>query len=106
MHYANGRSAKVGDLVKGKGYNFKYEITGILISAQPDLSACNCIIAHVSQRSQVWSLLPTGSMEDFRSVISEIDNNYRFPQRIEADLEYGQLDAFVAIDPETGETLS
>jgi hypothetical protein len=72
MHYANGRAAKAGDLVRGKGYNIKHEIVGLLIFANPAATACNCQVATVT---------------------------------IEATVEYGQLDAFVALDPQTGEVL-
>jgi hypothetical protein len=81
MHYANGRAAQVGDLVRGRGYNLKYEFTGILIHAQPEVSACNCQIATMSHHCKVTEKL------------------------LAPDIEYGQLDAFVAINPENGEVL-
>ncbi len=104
MHYSNGRAAKVGDLVRGKGYNFKHEIIGILISAKPAESACNCSVACFGIRSdwpQVfakasaapniegtgWMLVGGGQVE------------------AQSTVEYGQLDAFVALDPNTGEVL-
>jgi hypothetical protein len=116
MHYANGRTAKLGDVVRGKGYNVKHEIIGVLTSAQPQATACNCTVACVTQSSQFCVL---GWKERDREAFS-------FPRRydtsvadantpiwpgqlivgeVRATLEYGQLDAFVALDPMTGEVL-
>jgi hypothetical protein len=37
-HYADGTEAKIGDVVKGKGYNTKHEIIGkVVTTAQPYL---------------------------------------------------------------------
>lgn len=107
MHYANGRAAKVGDIVRGKGYNIKHEITGLLLSANPGAAQCNCTVATVSTASQLkchgWRNQQTGDLafshQDLEGgkvpVISEVV----------ATIEYGQLDAFVALNPETGEVL-
>jgi len=106
MHYKNGRAAKAGDLVRGKGYNIKHEIVGVLIYANPGSSACNCQVATVSTRSAVKCYAypveePTAS--------GELVFGQKFPNAsyagVEATLEYGQLDAFEAIDPQTGEVL-
>lgn len=103
MHYRNGRAAVVGDLVRGKGYNFPYEITGVLISAQPEASACNCSVATVSHKAFAWKGKCGGTTWDtFKEAVA---NDWGLPIRVDADLEYGQLDGFVAIDPETGKVL-
>jgi hypothetical protein len=34
-HYKDGREAKVGDLVRGSGYNVKEPITGFVVAVKP-----------------------------------------------------------------------
>jgi hypothetical protein len=108
MHYANGRAAKVGDLVRGKGYNVKYEIIGLLIFANPGATACNCNVAHVGEQSALiargWINKETGDVA-FQSKQLADGTWQTVPSGVEASIEYGQLDAFVAIDPKTGDVL-
>lgn len=106
MHYANGREAQIGDLVRGKGYNYKHEIIGILIKAKPQESACNCEIhcfaAHPDGYGIVMKrtlILDRRAKEFGQSPFVEGE------LRAEPTIEYGQLDAFVALDPKTGEIL-
>lgn len=101
MYYANGREAKVGDLVRGKGYNVKYEITGILVGANPAATACNCTVAHIGPSSAPVGI---GWQKDGKFVFST-SNDAVVPSWFQSSIEYGQLDAFVAIDPLTGEVL-
>ena len=108
MHYKNGRAAKAGDLVKGKGYNIKHEIVGLLIQASPSATACNCQVATVTKGSQV---LHNAFAEAYKPTDPQ-DNRLFFAgmqppsfHSVVATVEYGQLDAFVAIDPNTGEIL-
>lgn len=106
MHYANGRAAKIGDVVKGKGYNIKHDIVGLLIQACPAATSCNCQVATVTKGSQVLhNAFPLGTIrkDDDRLFFEGM-----FPpsfHSVVATIEYGQLDAFVAIDPNTGEVL-
>lgn len=95
MHYSNGRAAKLGDLVRGKGYNIKHEIVGKLIHATPEASSCNCTVATVTYDSYVLG-----------QMASDMSNpNWTRTYQVVASHEYGQLDQFVAIDPRTGEVL-
>lgn len=117
MHYANGRAARVGDLVRGRGYNVKHEIVGLLLSAQPANSACNCTVAYVGVGSAVVSKgwrttsaiglkgIPVQGDISFPHKILEDGSKEIIPSYVEASTEYGQLDAFVALDPNTGEVL-
>lgn len=105
MRYANGRAARAGDIVKGRGYNLKYEIVGVLVCANPGLTAYNCHVATVSKDSQVLH-------HAFPETESRADGWLFFKgmnppsfHGVMATLEYGQLDAFVALDPNTGEIL-
>lgn len=103
MHYKNGREAKVGDLVRGQGYNLKYEFTGVITRINPHAATCNCTIATISHRSAKWLSVPSG-FSPATAAGKYIDATYTF--KSEADVEYGQLDAFVAINPNTGEVLN
>jgi hypothetical protein len=109
MHYANGRAAKAGDLVRGKGYNIKHEIIGLLVYANPGSSACNCQVATVTKGSPVLHYAyPSPEPSKVQSAEGCLFFQGMFPpsfKGVEATLEYGQLDAFVAIDPDTGEVL-
>ena len=104
MHYANGRAAKAGDVVRGKGYNIKHEFTGLLVYANPGTSACNCQVATVTRGSQVLHVaFPQAEPQDGCLFFKTGHPPSFFG--VMAYLEYGQLDAFVAINPETGEVL-
>ncbi len=87
MHYKNGREAKVGDLVRGRGYNLKHEFTGVLIDAQPHLESCNFTVVTATSAHIVPERGAPLSPESY------------------LQKEYGALDQLVAIDPETGEEL-
>jgi len=105
MRYANGRKAKVGDVVKGKGYNIKHEITGLLLSNNPE-SAGNCTVATVSTTSLIKGIC---HIENGKFVLNfTIDRKGRKrqpPPEVVATVEYGLLTSFVALDPNTGEIL-
>jgi hypothetical protein len=105
MHYANGRAAKAGDLVRGKGYNIKHEIIGLLVYANPGASACNCKVATVTKGSGVLNNAKPENVTkpDGCIFLGSFDPPSFFG--VLATLEYGQLDAFVAINPENGEVL-
>lgn len=90
MHYSNGRAAKIGDLVRGKGYNLKHEFTGVLLNANAAATACNCTIG---------TAVPQTNIRSTKIIIAGL------PEPVGVLCEYGQLDAFVALDPETGEVL-
>ncbi len=105
MYYANGRAAKAGDVVKGKGYNIRHEIVGLLIHANLTQNSCNCQVATVTKGCQVLH-------NAFTDMESRQDGSIGFQGQkpisfygVKAIIEYGQLDAFVAIDPNTGEVL-
>lgn len=104
MHYANGRAAAAGDVVRGKGYNIKHEIIGLLVFANPGATACNCQVATVTKSSPVLHYAyPQAPNADGALFFAGMPTPSF--KGVEATLEYGQLDAFVAIDPNTGEVL-
>jgi hypothetical protein len=104
MHYSNGRIAKVGDVVKGKGYNIKHEIIGLMIQINPNSDTCNCEVACISNSSLVYTIAePDNSSEGIRGY-KGLDHVGNYP-RIEPTIEYGQCNAFVALNPKTGEVL-
>jgi hypothetical protein len=109
MHYANGRAAKIGDLVRGKGYNLKHEFTGVLIGASPAATACNATIATVTAKPDYAKnrnmgsgfALPAAPKSDGTGFEAFTGN---LPS-VTPCTEYSQLDFLVAIDPNTGEVL-
>jgi hypothetical protein len=101
MHYANGRAARVGDIVRGKGYNFKHEIVGALIEAHPETTTCNCSVACIGVRKDAPLQMKGWVAFDADGKLKVWD---RLPE-VQVSVEYGQLDAFVALDPDTGEVL-
>ena len=105
MHYANGRAAKAGDLVRGKGYNIKHEIIGLLVFANPASSSCNCQVATVTKNSPVLHYAYPNPEPNADGAVFFKGNYPPSFKGVEATLEYGQLDAFVAIDPNTGDVL-
>lgn len=52
-HYKDGTEAKVGDLVKGFGYNVKHEIVGKVVQLTANSETCNIAVAHVGKDSPV-----------------------------------------------------
>src|SRR5260370_7943836 len=97
MHYANGRAAKIGDLVCGKGYNVKYEIVGVLTFANPGATACNCTVAHIGPQS-----VPVAKGwrdADGKLVYPRVDGGDVVPSHFESSLEYVQLDPFGPTHP-------
>lgn len=51
-HYASGDEAKIGDMVKGRGYNVKYEIVGMVTHVTPHSESCNIQVAHVIRKDR------------------------------------------------------
>lgn len=51
-HYADGSEARVGDLVKGKGYNVPHEIIGRVVNVRPGES-CTLSVAFVGARTPI-----------------------------------------------------
>lgn len=100
MHYKNGREARIGDVVKGKGYNFKHEIIGIMTHITPGSDTCNCTVACVAY-SPTYGYQASASVYVSGGKWVKAD----ISPEIKASLEYGQCDAFVALDPNTGEVL-
>lgn len=109
MHYANGRAAKIGDLVRGKGYNLKYEFTGVLVNAQPNSTTCNAQVATVAPPPSIDKKRYNGSSYFGTVHVNADETGWEYigsyPSQITPCIEYGQLDAFVAIDSDTGDVL-
>lgn len=59
-HYKDGTEAKIGDVVKGKGYNVKdkdgnlKEIYGIVVGVTPSAVSCNIKVAHLISGESAW----------------------------------------------------
>jgi hypothetical protein len=94
MHYSNGREPKVGDIVRGRGYNITHDVIGKVVALAPGSTACNITVACVTVYSTVLSAM---SRDGERHASS--------PHSVQASFEYGQADRFVALDPENGNVL-
>lgn len=44
MHYKDGTEAKVGDIVRGRGYNLPHDVQGVVLDLK-DENVCNIAIA-------------------------------------------------------------
>ncbi|HOD84912.1 MAG: hypothetical protein BWX88_05122 [Planctomycetes bacterium ADurb.Bin126] len=95
MHYANGREAKLGDVVIGKGYNVKDEkgelkvIHGVVVGLTPGADCCNIRIAH---GFKAW-----GTEQLETTPHTSLLANGQTPLMAE-DIEYGQVDQFLHVE--------
>lgn len=44
-HYRDGTKAELGDLVRGRGYNLKHEVLGVVVGISPGQGACDIHVA-------------------------------------------------------------
>lgn len=107
-HYKDGTEAKVGDVVKGKGYNVKdalgnlKEFIGTVVGITPGSESCNIQVAYVVT-SEVetdfanWSWLHDNFVQ--KGVIGCGAKGGQDKKRVMArvSLEYGQCDHFEKI---------
>jgi hypothetical protein len=109
-HYRDGTPAKVGDVVKGKGYNLKdkdgnlREFIGTVVGVVPSSNACNIQVAYIKtvtistedmnaltrcyaafERKGVLGCGPGGGSDGTDRTVAVVD------------LEYGQCDHFEKI---------
>ena len=94
-HYKDGTEARVGDVVKGSGYNIKHEIIGMVTRVTPGASSCNLTIACVGRSphgAQAEGVAIPALVKD--GVATPIEN---FPLETKITTEYGQADAFEKI---------
>lgn len=96
-HYADGTPAKVGDVVKGKGYNLKgpdgqlREIVGNVVGIVPDSGSCNIRVVVQNQSTVPFDLVkPAGTYE-------YVHEHGQPKQLLSPELEYGQCDHFQKI---------
>ena len=44
-HYKDGTEARLGDLVRGRGYNLKHEVQGVVVGLSPGQGSCDIHVA-------------------------------------------------------------
>lgn len=85
-HYKDGTEARIGDVIKGRGYNVPHDVIGVLVDIRAG-ATCNLSVSCVANSSQLVATLhkdtDTGVL---RTVMSTM--------RAEPITEYGQADAF------------
>ncbi len=85
-HYKDGTTARLGDIVRGKGYNIPHEIIGPVVRIEAGSDQCNITVAvaHAAPIAQAGGagVLYRNGADLFL---------------IRADVEYGQTDAFERI---------
>lgn len=104
-HYRDGTAAKVGDVVRGKGYNVRdkagnlKEIVGTVVGVTPGSDTCNIQVAHVV--TEPLAAMPSSYF--FRQQENVVigcgpEGGTAGPQiAARVSLEYGQCDAFEKI---------
>jgi hypothetical protein len=83
-HYADGTEAKVGDIVRGTGYNVKHEIIGKVVNVRSGES-CTLSVAHVGKKTLVYVLDGDEIESPFATV------------KVDAEIEYGDTQGFEKI---------
>lgn len=83
-HYADGVEARIGDVVKGHGYNVKHEIIGKVVNVRPGES-CTLSVAYVGESSQMRVLYGADPVAPFAPVTAD------------AQIEHGDTKGFVKI---------
>ena len=94
-HYKDGTEAKLGDLVKGRGYNVDREIVGKVIQIAK-AESCNLAIAHIGHGSQV--LFSDAKLPQPHAENAEGHTQIGYHVIVTPVVEYGQADAFEKID--------
>lgn len=97
-HYANGDESKIGDRVRGRGYNERgndgrlRELDGVLVSITPDAQACNCQVAFVRPAKLVpWTVAGETVLMPERGAIA-VGRGF-----VVVDVDYGQCDHFLRV---------
>lgn len=99
MHYKDGTEARLGDMVKGTGYNVPGMIVGTVVNLTPATDACNMQVAHVVvdelpaefNQPPYDHFAPRGAFVYGHPTSSELRKN---PAVAKVGIEYGQCDAF------------
>jgi hypothetical protein len=98
-HYKNGKVAKVGDYVKGYGYNVKNEdgtpkeIVGQLIEVKEGEKTCNVVVAYVEVIQ-----MPNMRTADFRYMKVHDGIGVYKGYALRGAMDYGQADHFEKVE--------
>jgi hypothetical protein len=99
VHYRDGTEARIGDVVKGTGYNVKgadgkaREIAGVVIGLTPGTASCNLRLAYCELEFAPAGLLPNW-VRPAEGVRLEYDPSIQASRVIHTKIEYGQTDHF------------
>jgi len=103
-HYKDGTPARLGDLVKGRGYNLPYDVQGIVSGLTPGAGSCDIHIACLKPHT------PLGTVRTVHPVLAEEHGTcaafelvYRDPAlTVTVEDEELAADAFAAYGQSTG----
>jgi hypothetical protein len=87
-HYADGTEAKIGDIVRGVGYNVKHEIIGKVVNVRPGES-CTLSVATVTTKTPVHFTSLDGQAPDTTKPFAAC--------HVVAEIEYGDTKCFTKI---------
>lgn len=45
MHYKDGTEAHLGDIARGRGYNLKHDVQGVVVGLTPGVGSCDIHVA-------------------------------------------------------------
>jgi hypothetical protein len=88
MHYRSGKEAKLGDIVRGRGYNIAHDIQGVVVGLTPGANSCNIVVAYA---------MPVNP-ERASGHVMLYPNHDVGPGAAMLGLEFGQTDAFDVVE--------
>ena len=92
-HYADGTPAEVGDLVRGKTYNYATEVVGTVIHISPGTEQCNCQVAFCDVRPAESLLAAYGG--PIGAFVSSVSTGEGVKQvAVVPRVDYGETKAF------------
>lgn len=87
-HYKDGQEAKVGDIVRGKGYNILHEVTGPVVAVKPG-DTCNIEVG-VADLHNIYGGNVSG-------ILVRSTQSGSFDKILLVRIEYGECSAFELI---------
>ncbi len=98
MHYKDGTLAAIGDLVRGRGYNLKHEVQGVVVGLTAGAGSCNIHVATLRYTRPSGDLgLPYLATYEEHGTCAEFELVYRDPSltpKPDAELARAAFEAY------------